>query len=171
MMKEIWKQSTEVERFEVSNLGNIRRVKDKSEVYTRVHKSGYVHLMYKVKGKKMCAKLHRLVAKEFCENPEGKDCVNHKDGDKTNNQASNLEWVTHLENMRHAWDNGLIPSLKGELNGRAKITEDIVHSICKDYENGVRPIDVIEKYNITRNQAIKIKSKLTWKHITSQYTY
>ncbi|MGL5014693.1 MAG: NUMOD4 domain-containing protein [Bacteroidales bacterium] len=51
--------------------------------------------------------LHRLVAKCFCENPQDKLYVNHRDGDKTNNHPVNLEWVTVQENNQHAWDTGL----------------------------------------------------------------
>ncbi len=51
--------------------------------------------------------VHRLVAAAFIPNPQNKRCVNHKDGNKLNNHASNLEWVTHSENMVHAVNNGL----------------------------------------------------------------
>jgi len=51
--------------------------------------------------------LHVLVAKHFIPNPEGKKEVNHIDGDKQNCAASNLEWNTRPENIKHMWDTGL----------------------------------------------------------------
>lgn len=61
-------------------------------------------------GKRKTFKVHRLLAELFIPNPDNKPEVNHKDGDKCNNELSNLEWVTHSENIQHAWDTGLLKS-------------------------------------------------------------
>jgi len=62
----------------------------------------------RVKGKDISKAIHILIALTFIANPENKPYVNHKDGNKTNNAVSNLEWVTQKENMAHAKETGLI---------------------------------------------------------------
>lgn len=57
---------------------------------------------------------HRLIALAFIPNPHNKPQINHKDGNKENNNVSNLEWCTNLENHRHKCANGLNVALKGE---------------------------------------------------------
>ena len=69
---------------------------------------GYKNVCLIKRGVKKSFKVHRLIAINFIPNPENKPCVNHIDGNKINNSISNLEWCTHKENSRHAWDNGLV---------------------------------------------------------------
>ena len=66
--------------------------------------SGYIRVY--INGKPRL--LHRLIAEAFIPNPDNKPEVNHIDGNKHNNDISNLEWCTHHENMSHAWNTGLI---------------------------------------------------------------
>lgn len=63
---------------------------------------GYKIVQLSKNGAKEFRTVHRLVAIAFIENKDGKPEVNHKDGDKSNNSVSNLEWVTKKENMAHA---------------------------------------------------------------------
>ena len=73
-----------------------------------VNGRGYVHVTLRDdQGRKKYRDVHRLIALAFLPNPENKRTVNHKDGDKTNNRLSNLEWATHAENLQHAYDTKL----------------------------------------------------------------
>ena len=67
------------------------------------YKNGYEYYPIQVGRKNLKVKVHRIVANTFLEPIDGKEMVNHKDGDKTNNHVSNLEWVTASENMFHAY--------------------------------------------------------------------
>lgn len=74
---------------------------------------GYNTIRLQFEGGTKSFRVHRLVALTYIDNPDNKDTVNHKDGDKKNNHCSNLEWMTHHENMTHAYNNGLIPKTIG----------------------------------------------------------
>ncbi len=84
------------------------------ELRPRDNGSGYLFVRLCKDGIRMRQYVHRLVAVTFIENVEGKCCVNHKDGNPQNNAVENLEWVTHRENMLHAYDT----SLCGQQGGR-----------------------------------------------------
>jgi len=115
---ENWKPITGYEGFyEVSDLGRVRRVsgyvnsglKHNTKVYRKggvlkphIKRNGYLTVdlskAYEVK----TVSVHRLVATAFCEKPNGKEYVNHKNSIRTDNRATNLEWVTASENTLHA---------------------------------------------------------------------
>lgn len=99
---ETFRLITDFPEYSVSDEGNVRSNRTgrilKPET---LKKMSYKRITMSVNGKKMRAFVHRLVAQEFIPNPSNKPYVNHIDSDPTNNRVSNLEWVTHSENMTH----------------------------------------------------------------------
>ncbi|EOS9301142.1 TPA: NUMOD4 domain-containing protein [Escherichia coli] len=73
----------------------------------RVRRDGYKTVNLSYKRNRQTFAIHRLVALAFCDNPHNHTEVNHKDGNKLNNHASNLEWVSHKENIQHSILTGL----------------------------------------------------------------
>lgn len=106
---EQWKEIENTDGLlEVSNYGRVRsNMRDGRILKATPDKKGYLRLRVTIHREKRAYKVHRLVANAFVPNPEGKPQVNHIDGNKTNNRADNLEWVTNLENAHHAMDNDL----------------------------------------------------------------
>lgn len=90
--------------YEVSNLG---RVRSHGSIRSVKPWNNYCVAKLYRNGNCKTAYVHRLVAKAFIPNPQNKHFVNHKDGDKRNNHADNLEWCTRQENEIHAWKHGL----------------------------------------------------------------
>ncbi|MGL4801876.1 MAG: HNH endonuclease signature motif containing protein [Cetobacterium sp.] len=74
------------------------------EINPRVARNGYmrVYMRNTVNFKRYDRYIHRLVAEYFIKKPEGKNVVNHKDCDRSNNHVNNLEWVTTKENIEYA---------------------------------------------------------------------
>ena len=68
----------------------------------------YEKVVLNINDKPTMKYIHRLVATAYLPNPDNKAEVNHKDGNKFNNNVSNLEWVTHGENMKHAYKTKLV---------------------------------------------------------------
>ena len=72
-----------------------------------VDKYGYERVVLTKDGIRKTYSVHKLVALAFIPNPENKTTINHIDGNKRNNNVSNLEWATEQENQNHKWKNGL----------------------------------------------------------------
>lgn len=118
---EIWKSVKDYEGYyEISNCGNIRSVERfietplgkrricSKDISIRMNNWGYLEVRLSKNGRTTTKPIHVLLAQVFIPNPNNKQEVNHKDGIKTHNQPHNLEWVTHSENIKHAYEYGLI---------------------------------------------------------------
>lgn len=180
---EIWKFIPATNNlYEVSNLGNIKRVPSlvPNNINGGQRKVGGQLLSQKTKSnqyKEVCLYIkpnistmmyvHRAVASAFIgEIPEG-FVINHKNGVKSNNNLENLEIVTYSQNSKHAFDTGLSinPIFKGSKHGMAKLTEDVVLKI-RDFHNQHKSIDaVINQFSISRGTAANVCYRNTWKHI------
>lgn len=106
-MIEIWRSIPGYgSKYEVSNKGNVRNQNGALLKPFLIHQ-GYLVVDLCRMGKKTHKRLNRLVAEAFIPNPEKKTEVNHKNGNKKDNRAENLEWSTKSENMIHAYRFGL----------------------------------------------------------------
>lgn len=128
MDEEVWRDVVEFpDDYQVSNRGRVRsktRVKMRSNgwrntyrskiMYQELHKTNYYRVRLCVDKIKYSRSVHRLVAEAFIPNPESKPEVNHMDGNRLNNELSNLDWVTKQENMDHAVEIRLIDNPFGE---------------------------------------------------------
>lgn len=98
---EVWKPVNEFQNYEISNFGRVKNRKT-GRVFTGANDAyGYVHVRLVKDGKFHLRKIHRLVAEAFIPTTSTDLVVDHIDGDKKNNKAENLRWVTYSENARY----------------------------------------------------------------------
>lgn len=166
--EESWKPIGGFEtKYEVSNTGRVRRINylkpDLAKGYERVE-------LYD--GDKLrIEKVHRLVMEAFSGDcPTGKE-VNHKDGNKRNNRADNLEYVTHKENLAHAVKTGLHRGpinpwrgvgARGESCGMAKLKWEQVREIRKRVANGESMRSLAKVFGVGSSTVGLIVHNRTW---------
>lgn len=97
----------------------------------RIHKNknGYIQVNTWNNNKQKTFLVHRLVASAFIPNQDNLPEVNHIDGNKQNNNVTNLEWCTRSENIKHGINNGLIPSPWKNKKGKDHIRSKNVYQI------------------------------------------
>jgi hypothetical protein len=121
---------------------------------------GYNRVSLSLNGKVKRFQVHRLLAEHFILNPNKKPCVNHKNGDKQDNNILNLEWCTYSENEKHSYDE------LGKINNNRKLSNDNILDIRLNAIKGINQSDkgnVIEyatKYNVHTSTILNVlKSK------------
>lgn len=150
-----WKDIDGFPNYKISSTGSVYSVH--SNKLMKLHLRGtradnkYLVVCVSKEGIQKNLSIHRLVAQAFIPNPENLPCVNHIDGNKFNNDVSNLEWCTYSENNYHAFRTGLKHIPSGVTNKLCKLTYDDVvwiknNIILGSKEFGTRPI--ARKYGV-----------------------
>lgn len=165
---EIWRSVLGYPDFEVSNLGNVRKINGgKASIST--HPAGYLKVAVGKTKRSTQLKLyiHRVVSIAFLPNPENLPDVNHKNGIKNDNRVENLEWCTRSYNMKHAFDTGLAISKKGEDSLRSKLSnEDIfmIRALSLGW-TGFTTKTLALMHNVSSPQIRVIKFRRGWTHV------
>jgi len=148
-------------RYSVDEDGNVFSHRRDIKLKPRLVSGGYLGVRLDGKGRL----IHRLVAEAFLPNFLEKPQVNHIDGNKTNNALSNLEMATSSENLLHAVRTGLKVSVKGENNGKAKLSNADVITIKMLLLKGEKGVYIAKKFGVSHPTISLIKSGKRWKQI------
>lgn len=160
----IWKAVPEFEGlYEANQLGQIKSLPKRGFNVEKILKpqknltTGYLYFFFKKNNKVKSINIHRIIAKLFISNPENKPCVNHRNGNKTDNHYSNLEWCTYSENTLHSYENQLQVKLFGDDCYNVKIADKDINEIFNFIKNGKSIKEIAKQYNVHPSTISKIK--------------
>lgn len=182
-MSEEWREIPGFPAYEISSLGNVKRVKPDAanrmlavDLVQSKGNHGYRVVSLHNKGKQSVKTVHRIVCEVFHGPPPSKyHHASHYDGDKDNNSASNLRWLTphenNMEKHRHGTmmvgdnhtariDGSYLP--RGENHRMAKLNDEIVRSIRSD--NRLQR-EISEELGVSQTLIHQVKSRKIWKHV------
>lgn len=177
-MQEVWKDIPGFDSYQASDHGRIRskarttigrsrsgnsftRHIDGSPIKPRLSNAGYFRCMIDRK----TVSVHRIIATTFIENPSELPCVNHIDGDKSNNTAENLEWCTHQSNTEHAYATSLLVVKSCQESHLAKLTDSQVREIRSHLADRVPQRTIAAMYNMSQRAIAAISTGRSWKKL------
>lgn len=146
----------------VSNFGNVKSELGKP-IKCRLDKKGYLIFTCGKKSKRRTVYVHRLVAMLFVDGYKDGYDVNHKDYNRKNPRADNLEWITHKENVLYSLENRA--DVNGINNPNAKLTVEEVIQIRSLACDGNSISSISRTYCIGRTAISRIINNETWKNI------
>jgi hypothetical protein len=149
--------------YQVSNFGRVKSLRNNIYLKQIKTKKGYLAVSLCNNGKQLNIHTHRLIALYFCLNENGKNCINHIDGNKENNNASNLEWVTYKENNSHA-DENLLRDIKGKKHPNSKLNDEIIFFI-RSNEKIIARKELSKLFNVSIRLIGLVQTRKIWKHI------
>ena len=161
--------------YSVSNLGRIRSEPSATRTTGRqrgrilqchADTKGYLQFAMCLPGRRtLRMKVHRAVALAFLgPRPQGAQ-INHVSGNKTDNRAANLEYVSCRQNVRHSWDLGLRTGqqVSGQRHGQAKLTDDQVRAIRSAQGLPLRTLAL--QHGVSQQCISQILKRKTWRHV------
>lgn len=142
--------------YEITRNGEVIAKRNGKALKGQPNSKGYLRVAI---GKKRYF-IHRLVAERYVPNPECKPQVNHINGDKTDNRAENLEWLTNSENRAHAVEEGL--QIQGERCPWAKLTEeDVIYIRSSDEPRKA----LADRFGVSMSTISSIRLGRSWKAV------
>ena len=152
-------------RYSVTKEGKVWSHLTKRWLKPGINSLGYCNVVLVKDGLRKNMKVHRIVATTYIKNSKNHPIINHKDGNKLNNNISNLEWCTSLHNNLHTI-NILGKHTRGIKNSHAKLNEEKVAYIR---ENPLRLYyrELANMFGVTRSSIEKISRYVSWKNPTS----
>ena len=160
--------------YKVSSLGKIYG--KRKELKQRLSEDGYLEITVGKTDNRTTMKVHRIILMTFDPREDMENLeVNHKDFNRTNNKLDNLEWLSHVENVRYSKENHR--NFDGEKNPKATFTERQIKTIRAMYKTGWTINQIVyEIYGVTRQSDLRVYKNLhgkisdivkyrTWKHI------
>lgn len=130
--QELWLNINNFKKYEVSSLGRVRNKKTQQILYLKKDNLGYYSVGLYSDGKRTWKRVHRLMAEAFLD-VKDTQCVNHIDGDKTNNSIKNLEVCDYSHNLKHAYSINLRKIGDEHHLSRKYILQDINGKLISEY--------------------------------------
>ena len=125
---------------------------------------GYYFVCLQKDRTKKYPKVHRILAETYIPNPKNLECVNHRDGNKQNNDLSNLEWCTQSDNIKHSFSMGL-SNQAGSRNANSKLKDSDIERIMTLKKEGLKQIEISKIMNVDPSTISTIVNKKGWKHL------
>ena len=168
-MKEIWKTIIDYPDYQISNSGKVKSLNynqtKKEKILINCFNGNYYHVRLSNKMRTKIYLVHRLVGIYFISNPLNLPQINHKDGNKLNNNDWNLEWTTQKENNIHAIKTGLMGERKCEKSPNHKLTiieVKLIRALYK-YKSYWTMTYLAKVFNVKQSNIWNIVNNITWK--------
>lgn len=161
----MWKQY--YKNYYISDKGEVKNINTGRILKQYITHQGYYRTNIRKENKTIAVFIHQAVASLFIPNPLNLPMINHKDGNKLNNEVNNLEWCSDSYNTQHAIEHNLLKPY-GEDNGMHKLSEKDIKEIRASYipydkNNSFNAL--AKRYDVSRIQIRNIIKNINWKHL------